>query len=147
MLKIVATHKGRREILDREEDRTIADALCAEYQMALGESFVVKVVASQRHETIEGIIDLRAQGLTNAQIAEKLGIKRGTVDAYTSRLGRSGILPRRKAGSREQKTQRNNRIVALYKQGKKTREIADALDMGYFAARTAIYALRKKGRL
>lgn len=146
MFKIVASRAGHREIVDREEDRAVADALCAEYQIALGTTFKVRVLRDRAPKHDATIVELRAAGLTNAQIAERIGLKRGTVDAYTSRLHRAGMMPRGKVGSRE-RTDRTNRIVALYRQGLKTREIADRLDMGYYAVRTALYTLRRKGRL
>jgi DNA-binding CsgD family transcriptional regulator len=146
MFKIVATHKGHREIVDREESREVADALCAQYQIAFGPTFKVRVLVDRTPKHDATIIELRAAGLTNAQIAERIGLRRGTVDAYTGRLHRAGMIPRGKVGGRE-RIGRNNRIVAIYRQGLKTREIADALDMSYFAVRTALYTLRKKGRL
>jgi DNA-binding CsgD family transcriptional regulator len=147
MFKIVASRAGHREIVDREEDRAVACALCAEYQMALGPTFLVRVLTDRTPKHDASIVELRAAGLTNAQIAERIGLKRGTVDAYTSRLHRSGLIPKRRGGAQEKKTERNNRIVALYRIGLKTREIADRLDMSYYAVRTAIYTLRRKGRL
>lgn len=151
MLKIIAkskyTFKRRHETIDCTLDRAEADFLVAEYRLAFGPEWEIGIMATPGHETLEQVAELRRQGLTNGQIVIETGLTRFTVDQYTAKLAKLGVIEKRKAGGREKLVDRNNKMIELRKSGRTTKEIAAELKLEYYTVRSKLYELRKQGRL
>ena len=84
-------------------------------------------------------IRLYRDGLTIAEIAERLGVKPGAVFDYTRTI--------RETRARDRKNKNDPKITALYKEGKTSAEIAEAVGMSIHNVNWAIQRLCKQGKL
>lgn len=84
-------------------------------------------------------IRLYRDGLTIAEIAERLGVKPGAVFDYTRTI--------RETRARDSKNKNDPKIIALYKEGKTYAEIAEAVGMSRPNVAWAIQRLCKHGKL
>lgn len=84
------------------------------------------------------ILQLVEQGLTDREIAEKLGIKKSTVTSYRKTLGIYTKRGERIIRSRKIIAENIDDIVRMYDDGKSMKEIAKTFDVSPIAIRNAL---------
>ena len=152
MFKIVARSRfarNGREIIDRVETREGAEFLRDSYQLALGNDWVVEIMASKAEQVYAQIEALSREGLTLSQIAERMGSKPGTIQHARVRLAAAGRVEKRAPGQRKNDVveRRNEQIAQLVEAHKGPKEISEIMRMKYFTVRAIVHQLRTSGRL
>lgn len=152
-MKITAQHPkytGRtHETIDRTDDRQEAERLVVEYRMAYGKEWTIEIRETAGDKNREAVRQLRAEGLTNSQIADRTGLKFYYVQRIGSDLGKVGLVEKRAAGMRPNSgvQDRNETIACMVDSGDGPRAIATVLEMTYSTVRAIVHKLRRGGRL
>lgn len=97
------------------------------------------------------IIEMRGQGLSNAEIANECGLKRVIVNQICSRLIRAGKLVRNRPGwgalKPEERLARESKIIEMRQRGISTAVIASELGISRGTVQEECHALANAGRL
>lgn len=91
------------------------------------------------------IVDLWTEKTTIDQAAERLGMPRGSVSVYVSRLRKQKLLPQATRGVRP--AGREDQIAALLRKGSDVRAIADACGIAVETAYKTVRMVRRKDPL